>query len=119
MEFKKELESAIRGSGSLEFFVNEEISDKTIEKINLEEFKPVWDLIHNERSNATDYRIGFNNIEIHRGTLQLCLGTRWFDVMTMNLAFHNIAFRCSLVSKKVIPLKYEFFHELQVKFVIK
>ena len=118
-EFKKELESVIRGFGSLESFINEEISNKTIEKLHLEEFRPVWNLIHNERSNATDYRIGFNNIEIHRGTLQLCLGTRWFEVVTMNLAFHNIAFRCSLVNKKVIPLKYEFLHELQVKFEIK
>ena len=113
IKFKQDLKKWIANSGPFESLLD----NSTIEKCDLGRFSGVWNLINCEDNNQTDYQIG-NTTEINRGTLQLCYGSRWFSVLTMDLAFKNIEFRSSLVNKKVIALKYEFLYELKVTFIL-
>lgn len=114
-EFKRNMKMLIQEAGSISSLVSKSKTSSTIEEIDYEELSPVWNFINSERNNQTNYKIG-EKTNIERGILQLCNGSRWFDITLMNLAFRNIQFRANLIGKKIIALSTEFSYLLQVIF---
>ena len=114
-DFKANLKILIQEAGSISSLISKSKISSTIEEIDYKELSMVWNFLNSERNNQTNFKIG-EKTNIERGILQLCNGSRWFDITLMNLAFLNIQFRANLIGKKIIALSTEFSYLLQVIF---